>query len=55
LKNLNLSWWRSVCGVVMQDGYLFSDTIARNIAIMDDIVDLKRLKYAAKFTNILQK
>jgi ATP-binding cassette subfamily B protein len=52
LENLNLSWWRSVCGVVMQDGYLFSDTIARNIAIMDDSIDLERLKYAAKVANI---
>ena len=52
LDKLNLSWWRSLCGVVMQDGYLFSDTIARNIAISDDLPDYERIKYAAKIANI---
>ncbi|MBP1618671.1 MAG: transporter ATP-binding protein [Bacteroidetes bacterium] len=36
----------------MQDGYLFSDTIARNIAVSDDEVDLDRLRYAANMANI---
>ncbi len=31
LNEYNLGWWRSQCGAVMQEGYLFSDTIARNI------------------------
>ncbi len=36
----------------MQDGFLFSDTIARNIAVSDDEVDLERLRYAARVANI---
>lgn len=52
LEELNLSWWRSLCGVVMQDGYLFSDTIAKNIAISDDTPNLDRIKYAARVANI---
>jgi len=52
LGNTNLTWWRMVCGAVMQDGYLFSDTIARNIAISDHEIDLVRLRYAAKIANI---
>lgn len=52
LNNINLSNWRSLCGVVMQDGYLFSDSIAKNIAIMDEKIDLNRLKHAAAIANI---
>ena len=52
LSTFNLTWWRSQCGTVMQEGYLFSDTIARNIAISDDDIDLKRLRYAARVANI---
>lgn len=52
LSEYNLSWWRSKCGAVMQEGYLFSDTIARNIAITDDEPDLERIRHAAKVANI---
>lgn len=52
LENFNLVWWRTMCGAVMQDGYLFSDTIARNIAPSDEEIDLNRLKYAAHIANI---
>lgn len=52
LNTYNLSWWRSQCGAVMQEGYLFSDTIARNIAISDDEPDIKRIRYAARVANI---
>lgn len=52
LEEMNLTWWRSQCGAVMQDGYLFSDTIARNIAVSGDDIDLERLRYAAKIANI---
>lgn len=44
--------WREKCGAVMQDGYIFSDTIARNIAVSDDIVDRDRLLHAVKVANI---
>lgn len=52
LEQMNLTWWRSQCGAVMQDGYLFSDTVARNIAVSGDEVDLERLRYAARIANI---
>ena len=48
----NLGWWRSQCGAVMQEGYLFSDTIARNIAISDDEPDIERIRHAARVANI---
>ena len=52
LKEYNLGWWRSQCGAVMQEGYLFSDTIARNIAISDDDPNIERIRYAARVANI---
>ncbi|MCG8700461.1 MAG: peptidase domain-containing ABC transporter [Bacteroidales bacterium] len=53
--NLNMidpDWWRSKCGTVMQDGFIFSDSIASNIAVMDDSVDKEKLVYASKMANI---
>ena len=52
LSEYNLGWWRSQCGAVMQEGYLFSDTIARNIAISDDDPDIERIRHAARVANI---
>ncbi|ATV27177.1 ABC transporter ATP-binding protein [Prevotella intermedia] len=52
LSECNLGWWRSQCGAVMQEGYLFSDTIARNIAISDDEPDIERIRHAACVANI---
>lgn len=52
LGSLNPKLWRNYCGVVMQDGYLFYDTIARNIALGDENVDRRRLLYAANMANI---
>lgn len=54
LTKCNLGWWRNQCGVVMQEGYLFSDTIARNIAISDDTPDIERIRYAARVANIAE-
>jgi ATP-binding cassette, subfamily B, bacterial len=45
--------WRSLCGAVMQDGYIFSDTIARNIAVADDVPDWDRLWQAIEMANIM--
>lgn len=45
---------RRECGVVMQDGYIFSDSIERNIAAGDMIIDPLRLKYAINIANIGQ-
>lgn len=52
LNNFNLTWWRSNCGAVTQEGYLFSDTIARNIAVSDNEPNLEKIRYAAKIANI---
>jgi len=52
LENLSHKLWRSKCGVVMQDGFIFSDTIANNIALGDEIVDKVRLLEAVKLANI---
>ncbi len=50
LSSLNKQEWRRSCGIVMQDGYLFSDTIERNIAMSDDI-DEDRLLTCATISN----
>ena len=46
------SAWRRNCGVVMQEGFIFSDTIAHNIGIVDEIPKPERLRHAAKVANI---
>lgn len=44
--------WRKLCGVVMQDGYIFSGSIAENIAIADTLPDVEKLKIASKIACI---
>lgn len=45
-------WWRAKCGAVMQDGFIFSDTIANNIGIGDSEIDKEKLNYAVRMANI---
>nr|WP_315220103.1 peptidase domain-containing ABC transporter [uncultured Flavobacterium sp.] len=52
LKNISQKAWRSNIGAVMQEGFIFSDTIANNIAIGVDKVDKEKLVYAADVANI---
>ena len=52
LKNISQKVWRSQCGVVMQEGYIFNDTIAKNIAVGADYVDTKKLAHAIDVANI---
>jgi ATP-binding cassette subfamily B protein len=52
LKSVSQKTWRSQCGVVMQEGYIFSDTIANNIAVGVDYVDKKKLAHAVDVANI---
>lgn len=52
LQTLNPHLWRSRTGSVMQDGFIFSDTIANNIAAGQEIVDKQRLLHAVKVANI---
>ncbi|WP_426474827.1 peptidase domain-containing ABC transporter [Chryseobacterium balustinum] len=51
-NNISPKSWRKICGVVMQEGYIFNDTIANNIAIGEDHVDKERLMNAVKIANI---
>ena len=52
INEYNLKWWRRQCGVVMQDGVIFSESIARNIAVDDGEVNVERLEQAARIANI---
>ena len=52
LQKYNLKWWRKHCGVVMQDGVIFSESIARNIAVDDGEIDKERLLQAARIACI---
>jgi ATP-binding cassette, subfamily B, bacterial len=52
LLNKSARDWRSQCGTVMQDGYIFSDTIANNISISDEEMDTTKLLNAARVANI---
>ncbi|CDN30413.1 ABC transporter ATP-binding protein [Mucinivorans hirudinis] len=44
--------WRGHCAAVMQEGYIFSDTIAGNIGVMDEVPDMKRVNKAVDIANI---
>lgn len=52
LKNISPKVWRAHCGVVMQEGYIFNDTIAKNIGVGEDYVDTKKLLHAVDVANI---
>lgn len=52
INDVNKKWWRRKCGVVMQDGVIFSESIARNIAVDDAEIDQVRLLEAAKISCI---
>jgi len=52
ISSYNLKWWRRQCGVVMQDGVIFSESIARNIAVGDGEIDVERLERSARIANI---
>lgn len=52
LNHIQVKAWRRQCGVVMQEGFIFSDTIANNIAESDDRVDQRKLQHAVNVANI---
>lgn len=52
LRGVNRDDWRGRCSVVMQDSYIFSESIARNIAVGEEEIDSKRLALAARLANI---
>ncbi|MBI5218228.1 MAG: peptidase domain-containing ABC transporter [Bacteroidia bacterium] len=52
IENYSQKDWRQNCGAVLQDGFIFSDTIAKNIAVSDEVVNKVKLLHAAKVANI---
>ncbi|NUM81385.1 peptidase domain-containing ABC transporter, partial [bacterium] len=52
IQHISNRAWREKCGVVMQDGFIFSDTIAKNIALSDNSIDRNRLMQAVRVSNI---
>ncbi len=54
LSNISHRSWRKHIGVVMQESFIFSDSIAANIAINDEHIDVQKLKGAARAANILE-
>lgn len=52
LNTINPHLWRSKTGSVMQDGFIFSDSIERNIAVTDDRINSERLRHAIEIANI---
>lgn len=54
LNTIHASSWRGKCGVVMQDGFIFDDTIAANVTLGDEMPDLQRLSEAIQLANITE-
>ena len=52
LSMINPHLWRGKSGSVMQESFIFSDTIARNIAVSDEHIDTDRLRHAARVANV---
>lgn len=52
LNDISTTWWHSQCGVVMQDGFIYADTIAGNIALSENAPDSYYLEYAAQVAGI---
>jgi ATP-binding cassette subfamily B protein len=52
LDQIGYGYWRKQCGTVMQDGFIFSDSIAKNIAVADEYPDTVKLQHAVKMANI---
>ncbi len=52
LKQFSQKAWRAACGAVMQEGYIFNDSIANNIAVGEDYVDKQKLAHAVDVANI---
>jgi ATP-binding cassette subfamily B protein len=52
LSNITASFWRSKCGVVMQDGYLFTDSITKNIIGNDEKINAEKINNAVRLANM---
>lgn len=54
LQSFSQHWWRTKVGAVMQDGFIFSDTIALNITVGAERADKERLLFAARMANLME-
>lgn len=52
LSAISQKLWRDKCGTVMQEGFIFNDTIAHNIAVGEDVVDIDKMIKAVEVANI---
>jgi len=52
LSDLSPRWWRKQCGTVMQDGYIFNDTILKNIIVNGEDMDAERFKKSIRVSNV---
>lgn len=52
LCNYSVNAWRNNCGIVMQDCFIFSDTILNNICVSDEVPDMARIRYAIETANL---
>lgn len=52
LNDINTENWRASCASVLQDGFIFTDTLSKNIAFGSDIIDDERVVESAKLANI---
>jgi ATP-binding cassette subfamily B protein len=52
LEQIDFSTWREACGSVLQDNYVYADTIERNIAINDEFPDEQKLSHAIHIANL---
>ena len=52
LNSISQQAWRDKCGVVMQEGYIFNDTVASNVAVGDEIINKAKLVHALDVANL---
>lgn len=55
IASINLHTWRNMCGVVMQDGKLFNDTILANIVLDDEHINYERLHKVCRMAQIAKE
>lgn len=54
LQRVSPRYWRGICGAVMQEGFIFSDSIASNIAMTAEQADPERLSRALRIANLTE-
>jgi len=54
IADLSSAQWRKLVGTVMQDGFIFNDSVAQNIAVREQEPDEGQLRHACEVANILE-